>query len=131
MLRISFACYALFLFVSCAPPPTTEAVRAYNRERLGYLSVGMPKSEVLRVMGNKTFVTFEGWVVNNPYRTEVRQDDNGTVMEVLYYYTDVRSRDDAVSEDELTPIILVNDKVIGWGWTFFNDKVQKQQIQLR
>ncbi|MEC8479353.1 MAG: DUF3192 domain-containing protein, partial [SAR324 cluster bacterium] len=36
--------------------------------------------------------------------------------ELLYYHTDLKTPDGAVTDDELTPVVLIEDKVIGWGW---------------
>ena len=35
---------------------------------------------------------------------------------MLYYHTDLKTPDGAVTDDELTPVVLIEDKVIGWGW---------------
>ena len=37
-------------------------------------------------------------------------------MELLYYHTDLKTHDGAVTDDELTPVVLLGGKVIGWGW---------------
>ena len=116
---------------------TTDGVRAANREKLLKLSLGMPKEEVMSTMGTKTISAYGdifgsggSSIINNPYRSEILQGKD-KVFEVLYYYTDVKKRDDAVTDDELTPLVFDNGKLIGWGWGFLQDNAQKYEIRMR
>ncbi|MCJ7555009.1 MAG: DUF3192 domain-containing protein [Ignavibacteriaceae bacterium] len=53
------------------------------------------------------------------------------IFEVWYYYTDMKAYDGAITDDELTPVVFENDKLIGWGQSFLNDTVQRYEIRLR
>lgn len=113
------------LFASCA---SVDTVRNQNRRKLAHLSIGMTKAEVLDVMGTRTARFLRGMEsVTNPHRTEMFTADERSV-EVLFYQTDTKSRDDAVTDDELTPIILVDGKLAGWGWSFWNDRAQRIDV---
>jgi len=94
-------------------------VRADNRENLNRLSAGMSKQEVLDTMGTETIET-QGSVITNPYRTEMHRSD-GRVVEVLLYYTDIQRKDGAITDNELTPLVLVDGKLDGWGWSHWSD----------
>ena len=37
---------------------------------------------------------------------------------MLFYYTDVRTKDDKITDDELTPVVLREGKVVGIGYPF-------------
>ena len=115
--------------VGCA---SIGSVRTKNRERLTKLSVGMSKSEVLKTMGTGT--TYDVFSrpsrINNPYRTETLKGKDGKFYEVLHYYTDIKKSDFAITDDELTPIVLADDRVVGWGWGFLNDNVSKYHMQI-
>jgi len=117
----------IILLVGCA---SLDQVRTKNRENLVRLSIGMPKSEVLQVMGAETITVDTGNQINNPYRVETLKGKDGQVYEVLFYYTDVKKIDYAITDDELTPIVIENGKVIGWGWGFLNDNVTKYKYQI-
>jgi len=91
----------------------------------------MTREEVLALMGTETVRAREGWQITNPYRTETLVAKSGETFEVLYYYTDVKRRDDAITDDELTPIVLQGGKVVGWGWTFLDQETQKHEIRVR
>ena len=98
------------------------------------------KQEAIKMMGTDTAtdwlfvgVAYGGkkkWIINNPYRSEILQGKDGT-LEVIYYYTDVKSADDAITDDELTPLIFKNDILLGWGQSFLNDSIQRYEIRVR
>ncbi len=104
------------------------------------LSVGMTKQEALEIMGTKKITTYEpsalylapltAQAINNPYRSEILQGKDKT-FEVLYYYTDVKQQDGAITDDELTPVVFDNGILIGWGWSFLQDNAQKYEIRIR
>lgn len=122
------------LFLSgCA---TLPELRVRNRENLVKLSIGMTKEEVLRIMGTRTTKAYQGWdggfvdIINNPYRSETLQGKDKT-FEVLYYYTDIKKADSAITDDELTPLVFEESKLVGWGWGFLQDNIQKYEIRWR
>ena len=89
-----------------------------NRENLNRMSVGMSKADVLDIMGTTTVFTVDGGAINSPYRVETIKDDNGTDLEVLFFATDNPKEGEQISDRELTPVILNNGKVQGWGRTY-------------
>ena len=112
-----------------------------NRENLLKLSIGMNKEEVINIMpkGKGTVVPFagpytglinKGITINNPYRSEILQGKDKT-LEIIYYVTDIKKNDDAITDDELTPLVFDNGKLIGWGWEFLQDHAQKYEIRIR
>ena len=82
-----------------------------NSSRLLRLEPGMSKSQVLETMG-----TANGTYVNNPYLVSLFsiQEDYITV---IYYFT--KNPSDwyrtTATFDSLTPLVLLNGKLIGWG----------------
>jgi len=106
----------------------------------------MTKQEVLDLMGAQTATdVYQSspvygsikLTVNNPYRNEILQGKEKT-FEILYYYTDKKMAQGrwwletpTVQDDELTPLIFDKDKLIGWGWSFLKDNLQKYEIRLR
>ena len=122
---------SLLLTAGCA---TMETVRAENRANLNRLQLGMTKEEVLAVMGTKTVTTYRDGVrgeqITNPYRTEVHRAA-GHVFEILFYYTDIKANDGAITDDELTPIVLKDGRLDGWGWSYWNDIVRTYEIRVR
>ncbi|MFZ0034858.1 MAG: DUF3192 domain-containing protein [Sedimentisphaerales bacterium] len=107
-----------------------DRVRTANRQNIMKLSVGMTKQQALAIMGNKSG---GGWfgepTVNSPYKSEILQGKDKT-LEVLYYYTDVKSviytaNPATIKDDELTPLVFDNGRLIGWGASFLDSNIKK------
>lgn len=146
MKKICYLVGVLFLMSGCATATITlQDVTSVNRQNLLRLSMGMTKNEVLNTMGTETktakvaLYQYGNWAetpvesmkINNPYRNEILRGKDDKTFEVLYYVTDVRKSDTNTSEDELTPLVFDNGKLIGWGWSFLNDNVQKYELRVR
>jgi len=108
-----------------------------NRENLSRLKTGMEKSLVLEIMGQgkKTIwycdpFPWKAGHINNPYKTEFLTI-NDKQYNVIYYYTDIRKSDGAITDDELTPLIFEDGKLIGWGWSFLKVKIPTYEIRIR
>lgn len=117
--------------------------RERNRQNLERLHVGMERSEVLDLMGVgeehqlvgsetqgpvgtgrdtmgvmsvRIPVGNNAPVLYNPQRSEIYSGD-GSSWEVFFYYTHVVRDDGMVTDDELTPLVLRDGTLTGWGWT--------------
>jgi hypothetical protein len=124
MRKAAVVCVVFVLVAGCTS--SLDRVRTANRRNLLKLSVGMTKEQVLATMGHKSG---GGWFgepkVNSPYKSEILPGKDRT-FEVLYYYTDVKSaiyiaNPATVTDDELTPLVFDNGKLIGWGADFLED----------
>jgi len=146
----------LVLVVGCRTwiaVPTGEMIRSHNREQLNKLSMGMSRAEVLETMGTETVQTYKKSAlpskkaskeiskevralyrserITNPFRTETSQTSAGARVEILLYYTDILEVDGAISDDELTPIVIEDGVLAGWGWVFLDQNVARYNIELR
>ena len=96
------------------------------------------RQEVIDLMGETsaqdTFTNFWGRRVllsaTNPYKTELLQGKD-KVFEVLYYYTDVKRADGAITDDELTPLVFDDGKLLGWCQSFLNENILKYENRVR
>lgn len=127
----------LLLLLTCIGCATASSVRSENRMNLLNLRAGMDREQVLEVMGvgeRKTYDSRTTWgageTLSNPYRTEM-YTAGGHHWEILYYYTDIKADDGAISDDELTPLILKDGVLDGWGWTYWQDVAQRYDITIR
>ncbi len=98
------------------------------------LEKGMAREKVKSLLGQQVVIGYEladaqeqryrPVVINNPYREE--QHDQGKRSYVIdYYLTDIHQSDGTVSDDELVPLVFEQDRLIGWGWEFFNRLKQR------
>jgi hypothetical protein len=116
-------------------------VTALNNERLSMLPYGFSKKGILSIMGTTPFYAYRSEIakgktitkqvtIPNPYRSE-NLTGNGRTFEVVYYATDDKNKDNLISDDDLTPLVFEDGKLIGWGWVFWQGKAQKYEIKLR
>lgn len=117
---------------------TISTATAVNRENLLKLTIGISREEALEIMGTEDFIATY-WpggglvlevTINNPYRSEILQGKEKT-FEIIHYVTDVKRDDGAITDDELTPLVFDDGKLIGWGWSFLEANVQKYEIRMR
>lgn len=133
----------IVLFVACSGSmqEKTEAFRNTNRRNLTKLRIGMELDTVLAIMGNNSYVLKGEWrgllygghekmEVSNPHRVETFTGGDKTLI-VYFYWTDLKSADGAITDDELTPLVFDDNKLLGWGWLFWGDTAQKLEIRLR
>ena len=104
-------------------------LRYENNKNISKLSIGMSKDEAIAIMGNKTAGGRLGEPkVGNPYKSVILQGENKT-LEVLYYYTEVKQAFyfrpvSRISDDELTPLVFDDGKLIGWGREFLEQNMK-------
>ncbi len=121
------------------PYPTPDKnldLAALNVAHLKTLTVGQSREEVLERMkadpvegcvqwGWSTWAQIQralGWlpcekreVIQSPYRTQTLEQ-GGMRFEVLFYYTGGVDPEGVISNKQLTPVIIENGKLSGWGW---------------
>ena len=99
-----------------------EQLRAANKQNLAKIAPGMTRMELESVMGHEhaggklpevLFGRLQYLGAKNPMREEKGGDEL-----VLSYYTDVKQLDDRITDDELTPVVLRDGKVVGVGRRF-------------
>ncbi len=101
---------------------TLQQTVEVNKKNLKGLTYGISRNFALEIMGTNPFrINFEGAVleIKNPYKIE-NLKRKGRSLEVIYYVTDVKEYDRNFTNEELAPLIFENEKLIGWGWAFFN-----------
>ena len=120
------------LAVGCAG--RLDSVRKTNRQNLLKLSVGMTRDEALTIMGDaRGGGRFGEPTVNSPYKSEILQGPEKTV-EVVYYYTDIKdaiytAHEVTITDDELTPLVFEDARLVGWGNSFLESNINKYRIR--
>lgn len=92
------------LLTSCAVG--WQARQAGNREAIGRLDPGMSKASVQQAMPEA------------PSFVESFTREGGDRVDVLFYYTNRKWGDGNDTRDETTPLVFVNNELVGWGDTF-------------
>lgn len=132
----------LFLVGCTALFYTPQNLMSDNRAHLSSLHPGLTKDEAIKIMGTEgkskcnglgainIFICMSSEVINNPYRTTGFQSE-GKAYDILYYWTDVKQKDDVITDDELTPLIFENGKLIGWGRDLLDATIKKYEFPVR
>ena len=110
---------------------SNSGIRVKALQNLSKLSLGMNKNQIYEIMGHGTVPMYGDADIPHPYRTEVMKQDDGTTAEVLFYYTDKKKADGVITNDELTPLVLQNNQLVGWGWLYMEQNIQEYRIYLR
>ncbi|MHB1141134.1 MAG: DUF3192 domain-containing protein [Sulfuricaulis sp.] len=109
---------------------TSDLLRAQNTANLAKLTAGLGKETVMEMMGTEASKGVFMWI-DNPYRSETLTGKDGKSYEVLYYYTDLKQRDDRITDDELTPLVFHNGKLLGWGYPFLDQRAPPKPVYTR
>lgn len=108
----------LCMFIAgCATSPFGVIGREITRGKINKLEMGMTIQEVTSLLGK-------------PYRTETLQGKEKVLL-VYFYWTDIKSADGAITDDELTPLVFDDNILIGWGLGFLKDNENKYEIRVR
>ena len=91
------------------------------------VQLGMTYNEVAGIMSDTINIgyrtsaalggAYEEVLVKNPYYEEVLQS-GGTQYRVVCYFTHIRKADGVVTDDELTPLVFEENRLIGKGREF-------------
>lgn len=103
---------------------SSDLLRDANKENLKRLAVGMDKTTAMQTMGTEPSKSLFMWI-DNPHRSQTVTGKDGRPYEVLYYYTDLKERDDKITDDELTPLVFDHGKLVGWGYETLRRKTGK------
>lgn len=124
---------AVLMLAGCASLSSSK-ISALNREGLSRLSTDMRQSEALSIMKRAEWTVCcqpaeskekQTLIVNNPYRSETIQTQ-GKTLEVFYFVTDAKEGNCVITNDQLTPLVFNNNKLMGWGWKYYNDNVPSE-----
>jgi hypothetical protein len=99
-----------------------------NQQGLNDLRIGMTSAEVRSAMGEGEVVRYKRLSLVDPWRTEGFSLVDGPSVLLLYYITQQPNELERPSDNELTPIVLENDRVVGWGSSFLRKNSDRYQI---
>jgi hypothetical protein len=109
-----------------------EEVRSENRGRLFRLEVGQSREQVLDAMGRDSLTIAASGLrtvaIPRPYDTETHTAA-GSVWEILYYPGALDDTRLPLEDSELVPVVLRDDQLAGWGWTYLNDLTARLGIE--
>ena len=120
-----------------APGPMAADPQVMQRRfiSVSQIHTGLTRTEVASLLGREVVTgyaltdeaggEYTPITAANPHRTETVQNGKKSYS-VEYYLVGIKVADDKVSDDELVPVIFQNEKVVGIGWDFLNQRVKGQ-----
>ena len=95
---------------------------------IGKLTVGISRDSVLKILALESTATDS---TPNVYREE-RYLQNGRFITVLMYSpTGKKQGTDTLPEEQLTPVVLRDDTLTGWGWEHTDSVANANNIVLK
>lgn len=91
-------------------------------DKLKALKTGDTRAKVAEVMGTGPLSATseaDSTRMMQGYRLQ-RYVTNGNTHEIIWYREEPGSIEDSLVAHLVTPVVLVSDTVVGWGWSFFN-----------
>jgi hypothetical protein len=106
-----FMLLAIVAFACTACVSAGQGQVRHTRDSLNRLELGMNKRSVLDIMGA-------------PRIREVFMDSDEKGVEVLFYQTEFVGMAITPRQKDLTPILLKENRVIGWGRNFYESRLK-------
>lgn len=119
---------ALFLSSTLVVAAAACSSEAPQDPRISQLTVGMRRDSALMVL---TDTSKGGDSLANIYRREMYLF-NARPLEILFYSPDgAKEGTTTVAESTLTPVVLNESRVTGWGWSHFDSVARVNDIRIR
>lgn len=99
-------------------------------DKLKALKTGDTRAKVAEVMGTGPLTSSTGadsTRLMQGYRLQ-RYVTNGTTHEIIWYREKPGTLEDGLDASLVTPVVLVADTVVGWGWNFFSKYAAKNGL---
>ena len=106
----------------------TAARVSQNQQALQELQLGMSAAAVRSVMGQGEIVRYKKTHLVDPWSSESFTLVDGSDVLILFYVTEPPRRYYRAEDHELTPIVLENDRVVGWGWSYLRRNTDRYRI---
>lgn len=130
--------------------------RDQNRSNIERLVIGMPRDQVVSIMGTaalprplgtegsgqvrterdslgvtrvQVLTRSSAPALYNPMRTGT-YEAGGHAWEVLFYYVRLIEDDGVVSDDELEPVVLRDGRLAGVGWSYWEETADREGIPI-
>lgn len=105
-----------------------SSLAACGDANLRKLSVGIARDSVLKVLGQGSVSSD---TTPNVYREERYLYGGQMITMLLYTNTGKEEGVDTLPERELTPVVLRNDTLTGWGWEYHDSVARAINIVIK
>lgn len=95
---------------------------------IGKLTVGITRDSVLKILATGSTAADS---TPNVYREERYLHDGQFITLLMYTPTGKKEATDTLPEEQLIPVVLRNDTLMGWGWEYTDSVASMNNIVLK
>ena len=100
-----------------------------NQQALQELRLGMSRSEVYALMGDGNVIQYGRIYFSDPWRSESFQLVDGTHVLIVFYLTQPSRRYGTPEDRSLTPIVIEDGVLKGWGWSYLRRNTDRYGVE--
>ena len=120
-------------FTTCGGPTlatlfTLATLTGCGDKNIAKLTIGIPRDSVIRILAQGSPATDS---TPNVYREERYLNDGHFITMLMYSSTGMKEGTQTIPEEELTPVVLVDDTLTGWGWEHHDSVATANRIVVK
>jgi hypothetical protein len=97
-------------------------------KNIARLAVGIPRDSVIKLLGQGSAATDS---TPNVYREERYLNDGHLITMLMYSNTGKKEGEQTIPDEELIPVVLVDDTLTGWGWEHHDSVANANRIVIK
>ena len=97
-------------------------------KNIARLSVGIPRDSVIKLLGQGSAATDS---TPNVYREERYLNDGHFITMLMYSNTGKKEGEQTIPDEQLIPVVLVDDTLTGWGWEHHDSVANANRIVVK
>jgi hypothetical protein len=97
-------------------------------KNIARLAVGIPRDSVIKLLGQGSAATDS---TPNVYREERYLNDGHFITMLMYSNTGKKEGEQTIPDEQLIPVVLVDDTLTGWGWEHHDSVANANRIVVK
>jgi hypothetical protein len=107
---------------------TLATLTGCGDKNIAKLTVGIPRDSVIKILGQGSSATDS---TPNVYREERYLNEGHFITMLMYSNTGKKEGIETIPEEELLPVVLVDDTLTGWGWEHHDSVANVNRIVIK
>ena len=107
---------------------TLATLTGCGDKNIAKLTVGIPRDSVIKILGQGSSATDS---TPNVYREERYLNEGHFITMLMYSNTGKKEGTETIPDEELIPVVLVDDTLTGWGWEHHDSVANVNRIVIR
>ena len=107
---------------------TVATLTGCGDKNISNLTIGIPRDSVIKILAQGGSATDS---TPNVYREERYLNDGRFITMLMYSNTGMKEGSDTIPDEQLTPVVLVNDTLTGWGWEHHDSVANANRIVIK